>query len=73
MTRAEAIIEARRKYQAGEFNRKVVKRTPKNLLTDIAELECGHTESSTALNFSADKSPACLKCVDRWIEENSSD
>jgi hypothetical protein len=70
MTRAEAIIEARRKYQAREFDRKIVKRTPKNLLSDIAELECGHTEATSGFDLK-DKSSPCLKYIDRWIEENS--
>jgi hypothetical protein len=70
MTREEAILEARRKDKAGEFRRRIVKRTPKDINLNDLELECGHRSVEWA-NRPAEYDNGCLDCVNQWIAENS--
>jgi hypothetical protein len=69
MTNAEAIVEARRKTKAGEFKRQIVKRTPRNILVDKVELECGH--STGLLAETTSEYEDCQDCAERWVAENS--
>jgi hypothetical protein len=73
MTRQEAILEARRKQEAGEFNRAVVKREPADLNWDQLILECGHTTAWTAKIHFTPNPPdkqICSECAKEWVEQN---
>jgi len=75
MTRAEAIREARRKLNAGEFSRTIVSRVPDNLHYDLITLECGHEQwwSLVLDDFPEHLTGLrqCSQCAEKWIKENS--
>ena len=76
MTRADAILEARRKLEAGEFQRAVVEVAPEDLDYDRITLECGHTKVWTPrMMMYIDKvSPLlgrCNQCAEEWIAGNT--
>lgn len=67
MTREEIIIEARRKRDAGDFNREIVSRTPTDLFIDLVMLDCGH-QGSEVRPFSGRAEPhACELCTSDWM------
>lgn len=77
MTREEAIREARRKLEAGEFSREIVSRKPDGLEYDIAILECGHDQCWSLI---LDDFPEyvtelrkCMDCAREWIKENTTE
>ena len=67
MTKSEAILEARRMLDAGEFNRGIVERMSESMLYDRALLTCGHRRmvlpNDTAIT------EKCWKCAEAWISE----
>jgi hypothetical protein len=85
MTRIEAILAARKKRKAGEFDRKITRSTPCDLDTDMIEFDCGHirTASVSSLELhesirSLEKSPGkkdrgeyCDRCAEEWIVRNT--
>jgi len=78
MTRAEAILEARRKLQAGDFRRAVVEMVPEDLDYDRLILECGHTKAWSSWNSKlmaqadhSDIRERCTSCAEEWIVKNS--
>jgi hypothetical protein len=78
MTHEEAIQEARRKLDAGEFSRALIGRTPEDLQHDRVTLECGHKtlwmrgmdHLRKGLEKPLDRDD-CIDCAQEWIEENS--
>lgn len=69
MTNTEAILEARRKHDAREFHRRVIRRVPTEFGWDTAELECGHSVEMAA--FMKESHWPCHKCRDEWIKQQS--
>jgi hypothetical protein len=76
MTRSEAILEARRKIEAGEFDRAVTGIEPADLTWDTLKLECGHTGLWCA-KIRIDKTPPqqekCSECAKAWVAENTTE
>ena len=75
MTRAERIIEARRKLEAGEFDQAVTVNEPHDLLANRLTLECGHRKSWILGIHESDTPRArqrCLECASAWINANES-
>ena len=69
MTRAEAIIEARRLRAAGEFRRQIVQRTPDDIRYDCFELVCGHHMLlMAALVRAGEEALLCHRCMEAWVE-----
>jgi hypothetical protein len=73
VTRVERIIEARRKLDAGEFNREVVAVEPDDLSYDLLTLECGHktviaSSLRRTLNRKGSERVTCHKCANAWID-----
>lgn len=70
MTNEEAILEARRKFAAGDFRRAVVSITPETLDWDGMILECGH-RSAWCSKIRIDPAPPahdnCRECAKEWI------
>lgn len=75
MTNAEAILEARRKHDAREFHRKIIRRIPADFGWDTAEMECGHNiEIPAHFQWSSHWSEwVCHKCRDAWIKQQTED
>ena len=76
MTREDAILEARRKLQAGDFQRAIVEIVPVDLDYDRFKLECGHTKAwSSRLSVRVDNNDPirerCTTCAEEWIVKNS--
>ena len=68
MTRAERIIEARRRCAAGEFDRAVVANEPYDLRANRLTLECGHWTSwlHELVQVAPDRQ-TCAECAAAWI------
>jgi hypothetical protein len=62
----DVILQARKMDAENKFHRKVVKRTPRDLLCDTLELECGHSVTGFG-GLSEDKRHRCQDCIDRWL------
>jgi hypothetical protein len=74
MTRSEAILEARRKYDAGDFNRRVSQRMPENFTWDSVTLDCGHIIHHSEMILGGkplSERRACWRCAEAWIAENA--
>jgi hypothetical protein len=68
MTRAERIIEARRKLAAGEFDRAVTANEPYSLTSNQLTLECGHIHHwIPELRRNAPVRQRCDQCAEVWI------
>jgi hypothetical protein len=61
MTRSEAILEARKRKQAGDFNRQIAHITPCDLYTDLIELTCGHARTAPESSRRLDESMRDLR------------
>ena len=70
MTKSEAILEARRMYAAGEFNRGIVEREPDSLNWDVAVLTCGHR--MVLLRYEQELTEGCWQCAEAWASEQLS-
>lgn len=70
MTREEIITEARRKHDAGDFNRQIVTRTPADFHTDAVELDCGHQALDVRRVTGRDvkQQTSCGHCAADWIK-----
>ena len=78
MTHADRILEARRKFKAGEFDQKIVSREAKHVEYDVLTLECGHTVGAAPGRngwhavpgglFKRSKFVRCEKCAEAWSE-----
>lgn len=66
MTKTEIIIEARRKHEAGDFNRQVVTHSPNDFFTDNVMLDCGHQRIEMARLVGRDLS--CHDCLKNWMQ-----
>jgi hypothetical protein len=74
MTHSEAIQEARRRKDAGEFYRKIVARYPDDLHYDRFDLACGHNLLvMPALVGPGEEVLSCRECSDDWIKAHSQD
>jgi hypothetical protein len=74
MTREEAILDARRKLEAGEFQRAVVKIVPADVGYDRLTLECGHSKAwmpGLVLNDKKALRERCVACAEEWITKSS--
>jgi hypothetical protein len=70
MTHSEAIQEARRRKDAGEFCRKIVAR--EDLHYDRFDLPCGHNLLvMPALVGAGEEVLSCRECPDDWIKAHS--
>jgi hypothetical protein len=62
----EVYLRARKLRQQGKFKRKIVKRTPRDMEWDTAELDCGHqTEVIDRLTDS--DLHECHECLNAWL------
>jgi hypothetical protein len=71
MTRAERILEARRKLDAGEFDRAVTASEPYNICSNQLTLECGHWSVWILGVHESDETPArqkCHECAMAWVD-----
>lgn len=72
MTKREAILECRRRSDAGEFNRKIVGAEPEDLRYDKVQLSCGHSHLlMRSLQALSQGEMSCPDCADEWIEANT--
>lgn len=78
MTREQAIEEARRKLDAGGFQRSVVSRTPEDLNLDRITLDCGHQKCWSRSNSQFRHQELveatlqrCYECAKAWVTENT--
>jgi hypothetical protein len=67
MTRVEVILEARRRKDAGEFNRKIVARYPDDMRYDRVDLACGHhLVVMHILLAGGERTLSCHECLAEW-------
>jgi hypothetical protein len=74
MTRPEIITEARRKRDAGDFNRRIATRTPHNLHMDSLALDCGHEVfDMRPLEGRGQELRSCDQCASEWMRSEKVD
>jgi hypothetical protein len=72
MTRAEAILAARKMKAAGQFHRKIVARVPDDMHYDKFQLACGHhLLLLPALVRDTDEALGCRDCMEDWVKTHS--
>jgi hypothetical protein len=66
----DLILKARELAKSGKFKKRIIKRTPVDIDTDSAELECGHT---TRVFFTCDDHDTreCLECRNNWLKRHA--
>lgn len=66
----DLILEIREAMKRGDFDKRIVKRTPYSVDVDAAELECGHTRP-VAVEYEKGKDEPehlyCRECRALWI------
>jgi hypothetical protein len=68
MTKEEAILEARRKNKAGDFDHAITSRTPSDYFTDDVALDCGHSILVMPSTLRDDNKEHCGQCAREWIK-----
>jgi len=66
----DLILKARELSKSGKFKKRIVKRTPVDIDTDSAVLECGHT---TRVFFTGDDPDTreCVECRHNWLKRHA--
>jgi hypothetical protein len=63
------ILRCRELQKQGHFKRRIVKRTPRDIEIDLAELECGH--SWRMFGWSDNELVECPECRNEWLKSNA--
>lgn len=66
-----AILKTREADQRGEFQRRIIARTPYEVDTDRIELECGHTPLMIVTPFSSQLRLNCRRCRNEYLKRES--
>ena len=64
----EVFLRARELRKEGKFERRIVKRAPKNLDWDTVEFECGH--KADIFEHSTDTKRECSECLEAWLRRH---
>ena len=64
----EVFLRARELRKKGKFERRIAKRTPKNLYWDTVEFECGH--KTEIFEHSTSTKRECSECLEAWLRRH---
>jgi hypothetical protein len=73
MNKHEAILKAREKNKAGDFDSTITSRTPVDIATDEITLDCGHSMQVMDPPIRRDNKQYCWQCARDWMKQAAHD
>src|SRR5215470_19438065 len=64
----ETLLRVRELRKKGKFERRIAKRTPKNLDWDTVEFECGH--KTEIFEYLTGTKLECSECLEAWLRRH---